>query len=60
MSEAMSEFLSKIGLKDILCPTCIYCKSIDYDGTVHCMLFGRTKLKIYCSEYEMDKEVSPK
>jgi len=59
MSES-EEVLKKLGLQSILCSSCLYCRSIDFDGTVHCMLNGRQKLKIYCVDYEANEEAESK
>jgi hypothetical protein len=59
MSES-EEVLKKLGLQSILCPSCLYCRSIDYDGVVTCMLNGKQKLKVYCADYEANSEVEEK
>jgi len=58
--QIVSKTLEKIGLRDVLCPTCLYCRSISVNGVVTCMLNGKQSLKVFCADYEQKEEVKVK
>jgi hypothetical protein len=55
----MSEILKlEERLLKSICYNCVHCRSIDIEGFLDCDILSKTRVKIYCRDFE--KRMEPK